>query len=465
MSDINYTVVSGDLPVGTDVSSGIISGTVSWENLFNAPIWVTPAGNLAVFNEDTVVPASGAGSIAPFEVQMQTGSEYVRFSIVNANVGLESRGLPWGLLLDRISGVISGKASPLLDFDAPAFLEEEAPIWDTKSGLLGNYGEKEAVSLTLLANGQLGGTVNKYSVKTGALPWGLVLNKNGTITGSTAANIFALDAAEDAPTGAPVFTMAPGLISIPLVNDLVDVTFTAAPVAPATKIVKYTIINSISTGGGLPWGLTFVPSTGRLTGTVKRPLAPLPSDLYVWPNGPIWNTPEGELVVSGENMAVNYQLDATPIVGLFDRYNVIRGALPWGLSLNIRTGKISGLTAVLNPGTEPQEPIANPPVWNDPLLVSGNPKTAGSGTNLGTFTAGAAIQFDLKATLSDPDRTMKRYTVSTLNGGIPWGMTYNTATGRLSGTPRSAAKPYVFTVTAIDSAGATSSQTFTITVN
>jgi hypothetical protein len=465
MSDITYSVAGGDLPVGTEVGSGIIGGVISWENLFNAPTWVTPAGNLGTYAEDTPVPASGAGSIPPFQITLQPGSVSAKFSIVNVNVGLDSRGLPWGLLLNPNTGLISGRVNQLLDFDAPSFLEEEAPIWDTKSGQLGNFGEKESVSIFLLANGQLGGTVKKYSIKSGGLPWGLVLNKAGFIGGTTAPTVFALDDASDAPTGAPVWSNAPGLIAIPLVGDNVSVQFTAAPTSPATKIVKYTMLNTINTGSGLPWGLTFSPSTGLVSGKILNLKTPLPSELYVWPNGPLWSTPEGSLGDVGEQRTLDVTLAAPAQVGTFQKFSVWRGALPWGLTLNIRTGRITGITAPLNPGTEPQEPVENPPVFGTPLLVSGTPTKAGSGNDLGTFSGGSMIQFDIKATLQDATRTMVRHTVSAADGSaIPLGLTYNTKTGRLGGTLRGLSRKSTFTVVALDSAGATSKQTFTITV-
>lgn len=466
MSDIEFTIAGGDLPVGTDVSSGILSGTVSWENLFNAPLWVTPSGNLAVFKEDDMVPVTGLGSLPPLEITMQEGSEFARFSIVNANVGLESRGLPWGLLLDAKTGIISGKVSPLLEFDAPSFLEEEAPIWNTASGLLGNFGEKQSVAISLVLSPQPGQVMQKFSIKRGGLPWGLTLNKQGLITGTTAPTVYALDTADDAPSNAPQWVNAPGLIAIPIAGDFMSVLFRANPVSPATSIVKYTLLNAVSSGSGLPWGTTLVPSTGIMQGRVQRPLAPLISEAFVWPNGPLWNTPEGSLGDVGEQRAVDVTLAAVPQLGTLKSYTISRGALPWGITLNIRTGKLSGNTAVLNPGTEPQEPILPPPVFNAPLLVSGTPKVAGSGTNLGTFAPGSAVQFDLKATLGDSARTMSKYTISNATGSaIPLGLTYNTRTGRLGGTIRNGILgKSTFTVIAIDSAGAYATQTFTITV-
>lgn len=466
MSDIEFTIAGGDLPVGTDVSSGILSGTVSWENLFNAPLWVTPSGNLAVLAEDDVVPLTGAKSIPALAITMQEGSTFARFSIVNANVGLESRGLPWGLLLDSKTGVISGKASPLLEFDAPSFLEEEAPIWNTASGLLGNFGEKQPVAISLQITPQPGQVMKRFAVKRGGLPWGLTLNKQGLITGTTAATVYALDTAEDAPLNGPMWANAPGLIAIPIAGDLMNVKFTASPVSPATAIAKYTIINSIATGSGLPWGTTFSPSTGIMQGRIQRPLVPLISEVYVWPNGPLWSTTEGSLGDVGEQRAVDVTLAAAPQLGTLKSYTISKGALPWGITLNIRTGKLSGNTAVLNPGTEPQEPILPPPVFNAPLLVSGTPRTAGTGNNLGTFAPGSAIQFDIKATLGDATRTMVRHTISNATGSaIPLGLTYNTRTGRLGGTLRAGILgKSTFTAVATDSAGAYATQTFTITV-
>jgi hypothetical protein len=57
------------------------------------------------------------------------------------------------------------------------------------------------------------------------------------------------------------------------------------------------------------------------------------------------------------------------------------------------------------------------------------------------------------------------YTFALSGGALPTGLTFNTATGALGGTPVISQTATTYTVTATDALNATSSQTFTLTVN
>src|SRR5205809_236596 len=139
------------------------------------------------------------------------------------------------------------------------------------------------------------------------------------------------------------------------------------------------------------------------------------------------------------------------------------GALPSGVTFNGITGVLSGtpaagtaapysITLIANNGVTPNGTQSfTLTVAQVPGITSANIATFGEGKP-GTFTV-TASGFPAPA-FSE-------------NGALPSGVTFNTATGVLSGTPAtgtSASSPYSITFTASNLAGASPSQSFTLTV-
>src|SRR5207237_403377 len=139
------------------------------------------------------------------------------------------------------------------------------------------------------------------------------------------------------------------------------------------------------------------------------------------------------------------------------------GALPNGVTLNSSTGVLSGtptagtagaysITLIANNGVTPNGTQSfTLTVAQVPVITSANIATFGEGTP-GTFTV-TASGFPAPA-FSE-------------NGALPSGVTFNTATSVLSGTPAtgtSASSPYSITFTASNLAGTSPSQSFTLTV-
>src|SRR5947208_9409278 len=139
------------------------------------------------------------------------------------------------------------------------------------------------------------------------------------------------------------------------------------------------------------------------------------------------------------------------------------GALPNGVTLNSSTGVLSGaptagtgglysITLIANNGVTPNGTQSfTLTVAQVPVITSANSTTFGEGTN-GTFTVTAS---------GFPAPAFSEI------GALPSGVTFNTATGVLSGTPAagtSASSPYSITFTASNLAGASPSQSFTLTV-
>lgn len=133
------------------------------------------------------------------------------------------------------------------------------------------------------------------------------------------------------------------------------------------------------------------------------------------------------------------------------RYNITSGALPAGLELDTKTGSITGTPTA-------SESYAF-------TVTASNPHGSVSESYTGT-TADAptwsdnTISSDMTATVSYSDtvtatgRPDPVYSVS--SGSLPSGLSLNTSTGDISGTPTVALESYSFTITATNVAGSVS---------
>ena len=138
------------------------------------------------------------------------------------------------------------------------------------------------------------------------------------------------------------------------------------------------------------------------------------------------------------------------------------GALPSGITFNTGTGILSGI-----PGTTGTYPITftasngvgSNATQNFTLTVQ--PYTAApyiSSDNGATFTVGAAGSFAVTAT-GGPTPTLSE------SGTLPSGVSFNTGTGILGGTPASGTNgTYSITFTASNGVGSNATQNFTLTV-
>jgi hypothetical protein len=137
------------------------------------------------------------------------------------------------------------------------------------------------------------------------------------------------------------------------------------------------------------------------------------------------------------------------------------GALPTGLSFNSSTGVLSGTPAAGTGGTynltfTATNGVGSPATQNFTLTIGQAPTI--TSTNSATFTAGTAGSFTLTAT-GFPGPTFSE------SGSLPTGLSFNSSTGVLSGTPSAGTGgTYVVTFTASNGVGQQASQSFTITI-
>ncbi len=235
------------------------------------------------------------------------------------------------------------------------------------------------------------------------------------------------------------------------------------------------LVNSYALSGILPTGLTFNPITGEISGT---PSVSQPSVNYVLKaindcgevstnfSIKVNNIPPVSLsypsspVIATKGVTV---INAVPTIsgGEVVSYS-ITPALPAGVSLNTTTGVISGTPTVLLTTT----------VFTITASNSG-------GSTSGTFTL-TVIDPEPGTFIYNPASIVATKGVTVINavptisGGavdsysitpaLPAGVSLNTTTGVISGTPTVLLTTTIFTITASNTGGSTSG-TFTLTVN
>jgi hypothetical protein len=499
-----YAVSSGVLPPGLSLDSvtGAVSGTPTTGGIFNFTITATDSNgcpgsqaysiSIAVCPVLTLSPATLPGPVVgtPYSQTVTASGGTAPYTYA-----ITSGALPTGLSLNSSTGAITGTPTASGGF---SFIITATDANGCK-GLLGYTVTAACPAITLSPNtlpvAVLGipysqtvtasGGIAPYTyvVSSGMLPTGLSLNSStGAITGTpTAAGLFNFTiTATDmngctgsqpysmvvAPPTCPPITLSPATLPNPVVGTPYSQTVTASGgAAPYSYAV---------TSGVLPAGLSLDSATGAITGipttagtssftitaidrnacpgsqpysTVTAPptcptvtLSPptLPS--------PVVGTPYSQTVTASGGTA--------PYI-----YTVSSGALPTGLLLNSATGAITGIpttagtfsftiTATDNndcPGSRPYSigicPIITVRPLTLPTPVVGIPYSQ-------TITASGGIA---------------PYTYVVSSGALPTGLSLDSATGALTGTP-TAAGIFAFTITATDQGGCPGSQPYSVVI-
>jgi hypothetical protein len=176
---------------------------------------------------------------------------------------------------------------------------------------------------------------------------------------------------------------------------------------------------------------------------------------------PTWSTATS-LPNYTRSVAYSQTLVATDTEGSTMSYALQSGTLPTGLSLNTSTGVISGTPSVLTNHTPTIRVTdsggnyvdraftlnnvgANAPVWST---------AAGALANASTGTA-----YSVQLSVSDDSGS---FPTLSLSGALPTGLSLNTSTGLISGTPTAGNGNVSFTITATDANGSSTARAFTI---
>jgi hypothetical protein len=221
--------------------------------------------------------------------------------------------------------------------------------------------------------------------------------------------------------------------------------------------------------GSLPTGLTLNTSTGVVSGT---PTGTGTSSFTIEVTDSLSNTATAPCsIVIGAALGISCNTPTTGNVGTAYSHNfpasggtspytwsITSGSLPTGLTLNTSTGTVSGTPTVITTSSftiKVTDSVSS--VASTPCSIVINPAfLAANCNNPPTGYVGIFYTRTLLATGGVPP-----YTWMITSGSLPPGLSLNTSTGVISGTP-SKAGVYAFVAQVSDSTGATSSCTISI---
>lgn len=332
-----------------------------------------------------------------------------------------------------------------------------------------------------------------YTIASGALPAGISLASNGTLSGTpTAGGTFNFTiTATDSSTGTGPFTATSGTLTLTVAAP--TITLSPSTLSNATVATAYSQTLTASGGtaaytytiasGALPAGLT-LSSSGVLSGT---PTAGGTFNFTVTAtdsstgNGPYTGSRAYSLVVNAPTLAITPAsggLSASAGVAYSQAFTVSGGVAPYayslvvnsgtmptGLSFNTGTGVLSGApltTGVVNftvTATDHSTGTGPYSTSGTYTLTTSAPSVTVSPSTLTAATAGVAYSQTVTASGGATP-----YTYAVTSGALPAGLSLNGTTGVISGTP-TAGGTFNPTITATDANGFTGTRAYSLSVN
>ena len=467
----NYTVTATN-------SGGFTTATVNITVNDVAPSGLTYSTNPATYTKGQAItnntPSSGGGAVTSYGI---------------------SPALPAGLSFSTSTGVISGTPTVLsaaTNYTVTATnsggfttatvnitVNDVAPSGLTYSTNPATYTKGQAITNNTPSSS--GGAVTSYGISP-ALPAGLSFSTSTGVISGTPTVVSAATNYTVTATNSGGFTTATVNITV---NDVAPSGLTYST-NPATYTKGQAITNNTpsSSGGAvtsygispaLPAGLSFSTSTGVISGT--------PTVVSAATNYTVTATNSGGFTTATVNITVNdvapsgltYSTNpATYTKGQAITNNTpssgggavtsygISPALPAGLSFSTSTGVISGTPTVVSAATNYTVTATNSGGFTTATVnITVNdvaPSALTYSTNPATYTKGQTI------TNNTPSSSGGAVTSYSISPSLPAGLSFDTSTGVISGTPTALSPATDYTVTATNSGGFTTA-TVNITVN
>ena len=477
--------VSGTLPPGLSLSNDVISGTPTAAGTYS--FTVTATNNYGSDNKIYTVTIGLAPSITT--PSLPDGTVGVAYSATLAATG--STPITWsmtpsipGLTLNTSTGVLSGKptvagtynvtvtASNIYGSDSTTYTVTVSLGAKIATNSLPNGSEGSPYTATITTTGTLPITLNVTS----ALPSGLTFTDNSNGTGTLSGTPGAGTAGTHSVTVTASNSYGGDSKTYTLKINSGTPVIKAAALPDGAEGMAYPGATLTATGPGpITWaddgtlatiGLTLNTSTGAISGTPAAGTAGTHNFTATATNAygsttrqftiTIKSAVPGITTASLSKGTVNMYYEATLLATIGVTWSLDSGNLPGGLTLVSGTGKIYGTptasgtftftvkatsTAAGGGSTTKQFSITI-----NAAAVSGTQPTI-TGNVLSTLTAGTAFSATLSATGSTP------ITWSVANGSsLPGGLTLDTGTGLLHGTP-TAAGTFTFSIVATNAFG------------
>ena len=489
-----WSLSTGSLPPGLSLntSTGAVTGTPTTTGTTPFTLRVTDAdGQQATQSESMAIVNVPSFTSLPLG-NGEVGVSYTAAPVATGGTGsytwsVSSGTLPAGLTLNTTTGAVTGtpttagSASFTLKVtdsrggfttQAQSFTVNADPAITSSTLSGGEVGEPYATTPTTT-----GGTAPfVWSVSSGTLPAGLTLNTaTGAVTGTpTASGPFSFtlkvtDTDGKFATQAEAFTVtaAPTITTSSLASGDVGVAYSASP-AVSGGTASYSWALAV---GSLPAGLSLSTSTGAITGTPTTPgvsnftlrvtdangvQATHVESITVADAVAITSAPAG-----GGEVGVTYALNPTVIDGVGPYvWSLTSGSLPAGLTLNTATGAITGVptaSGVASFTLRATDSVNGSDSQIESVTINADPAITSS-----TLSGGEVGE--PYATTPTTTGGTAPFVWSVSSGTLPAGLTLNTATGAVTGTP-TASGPFSFTLKVTDTDGkfATQAEAFTVT--
>lgn len=440
LNNVAQAVAAAAAPSVPTVSRGDGQAVVSWETPRSTDPIVNytlrySSNNGATWTEVPINPASTATSATV--TGLNNGSTYIfQVRAITSNGSTNTNGdwsgssepstlatpyAPTALVPtggdSSVSLNFSPAASPISPITRYEYSVDNGSTWLTTSPAL----PTSPVTISGLTNGQ------QYSVKLRAV------------------NIY----------GAGLSAASSNFVTKPTwINSVINSSFRVGA-SYSSSVSAQTVITSYSvSSGSLPAGISLNSSSGVLSGTPTTAgtfnftlratnaggFVEASQQVTVQPPLPTWTDQALANVV-----ALDSYLDGVTAQHA-SLYEVSSGTLPTGLALNALTGVVSGVASV--PGQSYSFVIkATAPGGNLTKSFSGTvgiARPVWDVTTIGALRSGVAFSGSATATGATS------YSIS--SGSLPTGLSFNSSTGMISGTP-TALGPYSFTLSATNSSG------------
>ena len=484
----SYSVVKGKLPDGLelDENSGEIKGTLSKAGTFSFTVAVRDKNGIESEKEYTVkvtqTTLTGDIPVSTTRKAKYTGTPKVSGGSGAYTFSISAGKLPEGVIINSKTGKITGTPSKAGTYKFTVKAKDSNGAASTKSytvkvtqtTLTGDIPTTTTRRAKYTGTPKVSGGSGTYtfSISAGKLPDGVIINiKTGKISGTPSkAGTFKFTVkAKDSNGAASTKDYTVKVTQTTLTGDIP---------ASTTRKAKYTGAPKVSGGSGtytfsisagkLPDGVTIDSKTGKISGTpskagtfkftVKAKDSNGAASTKDYTVKVTQTTLTGDIPASTTRKAK--YTGAPKVSGGSGTYtfSISAGKLPEGVIINTKTGKISG--------TPSKAGTFKFTVKAKDSNGAASTKDYTVKVTQTTLTGDIPTSTTRKAKYTGTPKVSGgsgTYTFSISAGKLPDGVTINTKTGKISGTP-SKAGTFKFTVKAKDSNTVASIKEYTITV-